>query len=74
METPALKKVRVFRSEEKIFNILDEYRKSNLSIKAFCIENNIASASFHNWKKKYSQRTVKPAKAPGFAALQVTAS
>ena len=72
METPVAKKVRVFRSEEAILNILGEYKKSKLSIKSFCIENNIAQASFHNWKKKYSKRTVKAAKPAGFAALQIT--
>jgi hypothetical protein len=72
METPVAKKVRIFRREEKILSLLDEYKKSGLSIKAFCIENNIASATFHNWKKKYSKRLVKPAKPSGFAELQIT--
>ena len=72
MEKPVAKKIRVFRSEETILNILAEYKKSGLSIKAFCIENSIASATFHNWKKKYSKRTVKPAKPTGFSALQIT--
>lgn len=74
MEAPVAKKVRIFRSEETILNILDEYRKSSLSVKAFCIENNIASANFHNWKKKYSKPAVKPGKQRGFTALQVTPS
>jgi transposase-like protein len=72
METSAAKKIHVFRGEEAILNILADYKKSNLSIKAFCLEHNIASASFHNWKKKYSRRTIKPAKPTGFAALQIT--
>jgi transposase-like protein len=72
METPVAKKIRVFRSEETILNILADYKKSGLSIKAFCIENDIAQASFHNWKKKYSKRTVKPGRQPGFAKLQIT--
>jgi hypothetical protein len=74
MESPVAKKVRVFRSEETISNILTAYKKSNLTIKEFCIENNIASASFHNWKKKYSKRRVKPGKQQGFTALQITPS
>ena len=74
METTSVKKIRIFRSEEKILNILSEYRKSDLSIKAFCIENSIASATFHNWKKKYSKRTVKPGKQTGFTALQIAPS
>jgi Transposase len=72
MERAIAKKIRVFRSEETILNILAEHKKSGLSIKIFCIQNNIASASFHNWKKKYSKRTVKPGRQPGFAKLQIT--
>ena len=74
MEAIATKKVRVFRSEEKIFKILDEYAKSNLSIKTFCAANNIASATFHNWKKRYSKHKGKPIKQTGFTALQITTS
>jgi predicted acetyltransferase len=71
METMPSKKIRIFRSKEKILFILKEYEKSNLRIKAFCLKNNIASASFHNWKKRYSSRSVKPAKPTGFVALQI---
>jgi hypothetical protein len=72
MEAPVAKKMHVFRSEETILNILADYKKSNLSIKAFCIENNIASATLHHWKRKYRRRSVKPAKPAGFATLQIT--
>ena len=72
METPVARKVHVFRNEEAILNIIADYKKSKLSVKAFCIENNIAQGSFHTWKKKYSSRSVKPAKTAGFAALQIT--
>ena len=67
------KRFRVFRSKETILNILPEYKKSKLCIIKFCIENNIASATFHTWKKKYSGRSVKPVKQAGFAALEITA-
>ena len=66
------KKIRIFRGEETILNILADYKKSKLSIKAFCIEHNIASATFHNLKRKYSKHSVKPAKPTGFAKLQIT--
>ena len=72
MEAPVAKKIRLFRSEETILNILTEYKKSKLSVKAFCVQNNIASATFHTWKKKYSRRSVKPVKQAGFAALEIT--
>ncbi len=74
METNVAKKIRVFRGKEAIVNILNEYKKSNLSVKGFCIENNIASASFHNWKKKYSNGRTKRVAQPGFATLRVSPS
>ena len=72
MERFAAKKIRVFRGREAILNILADYKESKLSIKAFCLERNIASATFHNWKKKHSRHTVKPGRHPGFAKLQIT--
>ncbi len=69
METPASKKIRIFRNEEHILSLLNEYKKSGLSIKTFCGTNNIPSATFHNWRKKYGKRAVKPI---GFTALQIT--
>lgn len=74
METILTKKVRVFRGKETILNILSEYGKSNLSIKTFCQNNNLASATFHNWQKKYSNAVAKPDVQPGFATLQVNPS
>jgi hypothetical protein len=74
MEMTAAKKIRIFRGKETILSILSEYKKSNLSIKAFCIENNIASASFHNWKKKYSNSQADRVGQPGFTALRITSS
>ena len=73
METPASKKIRIFRNVENILALLDEYKKSGLSIESFCFEKDIASATFHNWKKKYGKRTLKAGKPTGFAALQITA-
>jgi hypothetical protein len=72
METLSSKKICVFRGKESILRILDEYKKSGLSIKAFCLQNKINPASFHNWKKKYCGGLVNPAKRTGFAAVQIT--
>jgi hypothetical protein len=72
METFPAVKVRAFRGKEKMFSTLDEYEKSNLSIKAFCARNNIAPGTFHYWKKKYSANTVNQDKQSGFAALHIT--
>lgn len=74
MEATITKKVRSFRSKETILNILGEYEKSSLSIKAFCAQQNIASASFCNWKKKYkSMASARTVKGSSFATLQIMA-
>jgi hypothetical protein len=72
METNSAKRVRVFRGKETILNILSEQKKSKLSIKAFCDENDIAAASFHNWKKKYRNSRANRVVQPGFTTLRVT--
>ena len=72
METFLSAKVRVFRGKEKMFKTLEEYEKGNLSIKAFCLENNIAPATFHYWKKKYNASIANQSKQSGFAALNLT--
>ena len=74
METISAKKVRIFRDKETILNILGDYEKSNLSVKAFCNENNIAPGSFHNWKKKYSNSRANRAGEPGFTTLRIVPS
>jgi len=74
MEDMSEKRIRVFRSKEEILNILSEYGKSEVNVKTFCVANNIAAATFHNWKKKYSDAIVRPVKQQGFTALQVTPS
>jgi hypothetical protein len=74
METFSTKQVRLFRSKEKILSILDEYGKSNLSVKAFCDLNNIANGTFHNWMKKYGVPKSRPDRQTGFTALQITPS
>ena len=53
MDQQSGKKVRLFRKREAVLDIFAEHKKSGLSIKAFCDSNNIAAASFHNWKKKH---------------------
>jgi hypothetical protein len=45
---------------------------TDFSIKAFCVENNLAPATFHYWKKKYNASTVNKDKPTGFAAVHLT--
>jgi hypothetical protein len=69
MDSNTDNKVRIFRKREAILEILNEQKNSSLSIKTFCEKNNLASASFHNWKKRYgNDGTARP----GFTKLQIT--
>ena len=74
METVSSAKVSRVEGKEKMFKMLDDYEKSNLSIKAFCFEHNIAPATFYYWKKKYNSSPLNQPTQSGFAALQITTS
>jgi len=62
----------LFRKREAVLDIFAEHKKSGLSIKAFCDSNNIAAASFHNWKKRHGNG--KKSAAKGFAPMRVVPS
>lgn len=72
MEIIPSTKVSRDEGKEKMFKLLGEYEKSNLSIKAFCLENNIAPATFHYWKKKYNVDAVSQYKPSGFTSLHIS--
>lgn len=40
------------KSEKEIKIILENYNKSDLSVKQFCSENNIPTPTFYSWLKK----------------------
>jgi hypothetical protein len=71
METATSKKIRVFRDEQSILQLLDECKKSNLSIKASCAAHGIPQGSFHNWKRKYDGSREEPDGPTGFSRLPI---
>jgi hypothetical protein len=71
METGTSKKVRIFRDKQAILQLLEECKKSNLSVKQFCAAKGIAQGSFHNWKKKYDGNPSEPDLPRGFTRLQI---
>jgi hypothetical protein len=42
--------------QQKMFGVIEEWNKSSLPIKEFCIHNQIANATFHYWLKKYRNK------------------
>jgi len=74
MESISVKKVRVFRSQPEILQLLAESGRSGLSIKAFCAAHEIAQGTYYNWQKKYSKAAGPANEKPGFAMLQIASS
>ncbi len=74
METGTSKKVRIFRDERVILQLIEEFKKSNLSVKEFCAVKGIAQGSFHNWKKKYDGSPAEADLPRGFTRLQINPS
>lgn len=50
-----MKKSRV-DIQQKMFDIIEQWNKSDLPIKEFCIQRQIANATFHYWLKKYRNK------------------
>ena len=42
--------------QQKMFGVIEEWNKSSLPIKEFCIQHQIANATFHYWLKKYRNK------------------
>jgi transposase-like protein len=74
METIVAQQTRVIRREPEILHLLDEFAKSNISVKDFCKTNGISAATFYNWRNRYGTKAVEQTAEPGFATLQITAT
>ena len=74
METIVAKQTRVIRREPEILHLLDEFAKSNISVKDFCKTNGISAATFYNWRNRYGTKAEERSTEPGFATLQITAT
>lgn len=42
--------------QQKMYGVIEEWHKSSLPIKEFCIQHQIANATFHYWLKKYRNK------------------
>jgi transposase-like protein len=62
------------RNEQDIFNMMEEYERSEgLSVRDFCELHDISDGTFYNWQKRYRQRN--EAAAPkGFLQVEVVAA
>lgn len=64
---------RIFRTEEQIQSLLEEYEKSGFTVKDFCDVSEINEATFYTWLKKYRSKP-EAEEIKGFATIEVTPS
>lgn len=74
MEQIANKPGRTRRNRQEILRLLDEFKKTDVSRKEFCLTHGISKASFHKWQSRYKNKTKVQTKPTGFADLQIISS
>ena len=74
MELAVTKSPGVQRSREEIIAILEECRKSKLSVKQFVKTKGIHEATYYNWRNKYGGQSRKEKGSSGFAAIKINPS
>lgn len=62
------------RSNSEIINLLNEFEKTGVSVKEFCITHSIGKATFHKWQSRYKSKPDKQRKRAGFARLHIVPS
>lgn len=72
MESTANKKAKVFRSKQEIERLLQDWKKSGQSVKAFCTSLQISDGTFYHWKEKYLKSRTSPK--AGFAPVEIVSS
>ena len=56
-------------AQEKMFNLINQWKASGLPIKEFCVQHQLANATFHYWLKKY--RNNQSPETPAFIPVRV---
>jgi len=74
MEVGLARSSGVQRSKEEIISILEECKKSKLSVKEFVKTKGIHEATYYNWRKKYGGKQRKQKKESGFSTLKINPS
>jgi transposase-like protein len=72
MEVAVAKPSGVQRSKEEVISILEECRKSGMSVKEFVKTKGIHEATYYNWRNKYGNKTGK--ERSGFARMKINPS
>jgi Transposase len=72
MEVAVAKPSGAQRSKEEIISLLEECRKSKMSVKEFVKTKGIHEATYYNWRNKYGGKARK--ERSGFAAIKINPS
>jgi hypothetical protein len=64
-----MKSQRSRRSKKAMFQLIEKWEASNVTINVFCREQGIARSVFHYWNKKY--KLSKPKAKGGFIPIEV---
>ena len=73
MEQKDQKPLRPRRSKDQILELLDQFEKSTLPAKEFCLRHHINPAIFNKWKSRYKSKPIKKTTS-GFATIDVASS
>ena len=74
MEQLDQKPFRPRRSKDQILELLDQFEKSTLPAKEFCLRHHINPAIFNKWKSRYKSKRVIKKRTSGFATIDVAGS
>jgi predicted acetyltransferase len=69
-----IKRPRIRRSNEQILHLLEEFKKSGLSVKQFCMTHNLSKGTFHKWQSKNKNNFNRQKRNTGFAEVHVLRS
>lgn len=68
------KEIQTRRSSSEILSILQQYKQSNQTVRAFCETQNLNTGTFNTWKKRYRFQVASPSNSNGFMELQVNST
>ena len=69
-----IKDIQTRRSASEILSMLQQYKESNLTVRAFCEAQNLNTGTFNTWKKRYRSQVSPPVKGNRFMELQVSSA
>ena len=65
---------RQCRTNQQILQVLDEFKRSGLTVVDFCKQQHINVGNFNKWKSRYMSASVTNNQKSGFAKLNIATS